>query len=280
MASIAKAAKGLALRRAVAATATVREGLGRFAAQLSSFILPAALLALWILVAARGWIKSYQLASPSEVLRELVGLAQSGLLWSHLAASAERVFFGFALAFAAATLLGLIVGLSKAGERLLDPTLQAIRSVPSLAWVPLLLLWLGIGEQAKIALVGIGAFFPIYVNLVAGIHGVDRKLVEVGQVLGLSRLRLALKVVLPAATPSLLVGARIGLTQAWLFLVAAELLASTRGLGYMLTEGEQIARTDEILAAILLLALCGKITEGFAKAVERRALSWRDSIGS
>jgi sulfonate transport system permease protein len=163
-------------------------------------------------------------------------------------------------------------------EQALDPTLQAIRAVPSLAWVPLLLLWLGIGETAKITLIAIGAFFPIYVNLVSGIRNVDRKLIEVADVLGVRGVALAWRVVLPAALPSLLVGARIGLTQAWLFLVAAELLASTRGLGFMLTEGQQISRTDEILTAILLLAICGKLCESGMRGLERRLLHWTDGL--
>lgn len=240
--------------------------------------LPLALLLGWALLTTAGGVKVYQLASPADVARELQALAASGALWKNLAASAQRVFLGFAIAFALALGVGSAVGLSRRVEDALDPTLQAIRAVPSLAWVPLLLLWLGIGETAKVALIAIGAFFPIYVNLVAGIRNVDRKLVEVAGVLGVRGFALARRVVLPAALPSLLVGARIGLTQAWLFLVAAELLASTRGLGFMLTEGQQISRTDEILTAILLLALCGKLSESAMRALERRLLHWTDGL--
>ena len=240
--------------------------------------LPLALLALWTLLTATGTVKSYQLASPADVARELGVLVASGALWSHLFASFGRVAIGFACAFVVAVAIGATVGLSRRIELAIDPTLQAIRSVPSLAWVPLILLWLGIGETAKVALIAIGAFFPIYVNLVAGIRGVDRKLVEVAGVLGICGFALARRVVLPAALPSLLVGARIGLTQAWLFLVAAELLASTRGLGFMLTEGQQISRTDEILTAILLLAFCGKLSESAMRAIEKRALHWTDGL--
>lgn len=241
-------------------------------------VVPIGALTLWLAVTGSGFIKSYQLASPSDVILEIGSLWERGLLLRHLEVSAERVFIGFAIALLAALIVGTVVGLSRTAERVLDPTLQAVRAVPSLAWVPLLLLWLGIGETAKITLVAIGAFFPIYVNLVSGITNVDRKLVEVAQVLGFKGTALARRVVLPAALPSLIVGARIGLTQAWLFLVAAELLASTRGLGFLLTEGQQISRTDEILTAILLLALCGKLTEGLMKALERRALHWVDGL--
>lgn len=240
--------------------------------------LPLALLALWTFVTAAGIVKVYQLPGPLGVASELAALATNGALWGHLGASLERVAIGFACALVVAIVLGGTVGLDRRVELAVDPTLQAIRAVPSLAWVPLLLLWLGIGETAKIALIAIGAFFPIYVNLVAGIRGVDRKLVEVARILGLRGFALARRVVIPAALPSLLVGARIGLTQAWLFLVAAELLASTRGLGFMLSEGQQISRMDEILTAILLLALCGKLSESAMRALERRLLHWTDGL--
>jgi sulfonate transport system permease protein len=247
----------------------------RYAAALA---LPLALFAGWFLLTTVGGVKTAQLASPADVARELAALAASGLLWTNLLASVERVAFGFAAALLVAIVLGTAVGLSPRIEAALDPTLQAVRAVPSLAWVPLLLIWLGIDETAKITLIAIGAFFPIYVNLVAGIRQVDRKLVEVAEVLGIRGFALARRVVIPAALPSLLVGARIGLTQAWLFLVAAELLASTRGLGFMLTEGQQISRTDEVLTAILLLALCGKLSESAMRALERRLLYWTDGL--
>jgi sulfonate transport system permease protein len=240
--------------------------------------LPLALFVAWGFATSAGGVKAYQLASPADVARELAALASSGLLWTNVGASVERVALGFATALVLALALGTAVGLSRRTETIVDPTLQALRAVPSLAWVPLLLLWLGIGETAKITLIAIGAFFPIYVNLVAGIRGVDRKLVEVARVLGVRGFELARRVIVPAALPALLVGARVGLTQAWLFLVAAELLASTRGLGFMLTEGQQISRTDEILTAILLLALCGKLSESGMRALEGRLLRWTDGL--
>lgn len=242
------------------------------------WLVPAAILVLWIAAGAAHWFEPDQLAPPGRVLAELGSLWQRGILQQDLLASSLRVFTGFAIALVLAVVLGTLVGLNRTVERALDPTLQAIRSVPSLAWVPLLLLWLGIGEPAKITLIAIGAFFPIYVNLVAGIHGADRKLVEVARVLNVAPLRTAIRVVLPAAYPSLIVGARIGLTQAWLFLVAAELLASSSGLGYLLSEGQQISRPDEILVAILLLAMLGKLSESGMRAIERRTTAWTDGL--
>ena len=242
------------------------------------FIVPLALLAAWFASTVSGALKPYQLASPQAVVAELIDLAARGELARDLLASITRVAAGFAIALVLALVLGSLVGASRAVERVLDPTLQAVRAVPSLAWVPLILLWLGIGEPAKIALVAIGAFFPIYVSLHAAIRGVDRKLIEVAQVLGVRGLPLIARVLVPATLPALLVGARIGLTQAWLFLVAAELLAASRGLGSLLTEGQQIARTDEILVAILLFALCGKLSELAMRALERRLTGWVDTV--
>ncbi len=250
----------------------------RAAGMLAGLVLPLIVLAAWWWATATGRVGPSQLASPQMVVRELVDLGQHGILWIDLWASIERVAIGFGIGFGFAIVLGTIVGLAPLAGRIVDPTLQGLRAVPSLAWVPLLLLWLGIGEGAKITLIAIGAFFPIYVSLVAGIRHVDRKLVEVASVLGIRGPRLAIRVVLPAALPSLLVGSRIGLTQGWLFLVAAELLAATRGLGFLLTEGQQISRTDEILCAILLLAVCGKVSESAMRAVEARALAWTDGL--
>jgi sulfonate transport system permease protein len=242
------------------------------------FGVPLALLGLWWGVSASGLIPTYQLASPPQVVREAIALAQDGTLWNDLAISATRVVSGFAIGCALACILGTLVGLSPTIERAVEPTLQAVRAVPSLAWVPLILLWLGIGEPAKIVLVAIGAFFPVYINLVSGIHHVDRKLVEVAEILGVRGFARARRVILPAASPSLFVGMRIGFTQAWLFLVAAELIASTKGLGFLLVEGEQISRVDRILVAILLLALCGKVTESIMRTIEKRALRWTDGL--
>jgi sulfonate transport system permease protein len=244
----------------------------------SRLFVPALLVVAWFATTAAGIVKPYQFASPAAVLNEVTDLVQRGELWADLGISLERVAIGFVCALACALVLGALVGSSRAAERALDPTLQALRSVPSLAWVPLLLLWLGIGEAAKITLVGIGAFFPMYVALVAGIRGVDRKLVEVARSLGLHGVALATRVLVPATLPTLLVGMRIGLTQAWLFLVAAELLGASRGLGFLLTDGQQTSRTDEILVAILLFALCGKLSESALRALERRAVGWADTI--
>ncbi|HET9157157.1 MAG TPA: ABC transporter permease [Myxococcaceae bacterium] len=243
------------------------------------WFLPVLLLVAWTV--ATSFLKSFspsQLPSPAQVLRTLRELIVSRELEPHLAASVGRIVVGFAAGAVLGTGLATAVGLSRTVERLLDPTLQALRAIPSLAWVPFLLLWLGIGELPKLVLVAIGAFFPVYVNAAAGIRNVDRRLVELGRLHGLKGARLARHIVLPAAAPSLLTGLRLGLGQAWLFLVAAELIAASRGLGFLLIDGQNSARADLMVVSIALLALLGKLADQAVRGVERRLLGWSDGF--
>jgi len=246
--------------------------------RLSAYVLPALILAGWEAATRLGLFPAYTLPAPSTVLQTLFLEARSGELWGHIAASTWRVVAGFTVGSAIAVALGTVVGLSVGIESFLDPTLQAIRSVPTLGWVPLLLLWMGIGEAPKLTLIAVGAFFPTYVATTSGIRGIDRKLVEVGNVYGLNRLALARRIILPGALPSVVVGLRTGMGVAWLFVVMAELIAASRGLGFMLTDGRENSRADLILGAILLLAILGKVSDGGLKWLERRLLYWRDSF--
>jgi sulfonate transport system permease protein len=244
-----------------------------------TFAVPAVLLAAWFITTELTHsFAPNQLPSPLLVLGTARDLLLSGDLTRHVGASIGRVALGFAAGALAAVLVATMVGLWRPAEQLLDPTLQAIRSVPSLAWVPFLLLWMGIDEAPKVTLIAIGAFFPVYVNAVSGIRQVDRKLIEVGYVFELGNVALVRRIVLPAASPFLLAGLRVGLGQAWLFLVAAELIASTRGLGFMLIDGQNSSRPDIMLVGILSLALLGKLSDGLLRQVERRALRWSDTF--
>jgi sulfonate transport system permease protein len=168
--------------------------------------------------------------------------------------------------------------LSREAEAYLEPTFAGLRSIPSLAWVPLLLLWLGIDETSKVVLIAIGAFFPVYLNGVAAIRNIDRKLVEVGHMYGFNRRRLVRRILLPAALPGLFTGLRSGMSLAWMFLVAAELIAATKGLGYLLSDGRETSRPDIVLAAIIVLALLGKLSDGMLAGLEKRFLAWRDTF--
>ena len=223
-----------------------------------------------------GLVPANLLPPPSAILESLSWLLENGLA-GHVGASTLRVAAGFAAGALLALPLGALVALNRRAESLLDPSFQALRAIPSLAWVPLLLLWFGIDEAPKIILIAIGAFFPVYMGVVAGIRGVDRGLTEVGLLYRLSPLALARRVLLPAALPSVLTGLRNGLSLAWMFMVAAELIAASRGLGYLLTDGRESSRADIMLAAIVLLALLGKASDSAMQALERRLLAWRDS---
>lgn len=242
-------------------------------------VLPALVLLGGELAVRLGWISAHLLPAPSDVARTLVGLGAEGLT-AHVLASTVRVAAGFALGASAALLIGAWVGLSRRAEAVLDPSFQALRAIPSLAWVPLLLLWLGIDEASKIVLIAIGAFFPVYMGVSSGFRDVDRKLVEVAQMVGLGPVAMVRRVLFPAALPPVLTGLRNGLSLAWMFMVAAELIAATKGLGYLLTDGRETSRADIVLAAIVLLAILGQLSDTVMQQLETRLLRWRDTHDS
>lgn len=267
---------GEPLRRA---KSQILPGAARLGRMLLGLVLPAVLLAAVEIGVRAGWIEANLLPAPSEIVATLIDLARHGLA-AHIAASTARVTGGFAAGTVLAVVVGSTVGLSRNAEAILDPSFQALRAIPSLAWVPLLLLWLGIDEAPKIVLIAIGAFFPVYMGVVSGIRGVDRKLVEVAELYGLHRVALARRVLLPAAMPALFTGLRNGLSLAWMFMVAAELIAASRGLGYLLSDGRETSRADIVLASIALLAILGKASDMLMLRAERHVLSWRDSYQS
>jgi sulfonate transport system permease protein len=238
-------------------------------------VVPALLLAAWQLVTATGWFSASQLPSPGDVVAALGGLLRHGELWVHLRASLWRVLLGYLAGAAAALALGSLVGLSVAARRLVAPTVAAFRTVPSLAWVPLLLLWFGIDETPKLLLVAVGAFFPVYTTTASALSHVDAHLVEVGRAYGRRGAALLTAVMLPAAAPQLVNGLRLGLANAWLFLVAAELIASSKGLGFLLIDSQNTGRTDVMLLAIVLLAALGKLSDAALGSLEHRMVRRR-----
>ncbi|MGA3678903.1 ABC transporter permease [Pseudomonas graminis] len=262
---------------ALDAQPVVRRARGNGRTRLKGLAVPVAILLLLEIAVRVGWVQSYQMPAPSEIATTLTDLAD-GALWKHIGASLTRVLSGFVIGAGLALVFAAWVGLSREAEAYLEPTFAGLRSIPSLAWVPLLLLWLGIGETSKIVLIAIGAFFPVYLNGVAAIRNIDRKLVEVGQIFHFSHRQMIVHVFLPAALPGLFTGLRSGLSLAWMFLVAAELIAATKGLGYLLSDGRETSRPDIVLAAIIVLAVLGKLTDGVLAMLERRFLAWRDTF--
>ncbi|MCL6231497.1 ABC transporter permease [Acinetobacter sp. ANC 5579] len=244
---------------------------------LKGLALPVVLLLLCEILVKNGVIEPYLLPAPSSLWQSFIELSE-GELWQHIWTSTWRVFLGFFIGSGLALIFALLVGLNKQAEAFLEPTFSAIKSIPSLAWIPLLLLWLGIDESSKITLIAIGAFFPTYTNTVAAIQGVDRKLIEVAQVYRLKYFRQIREIILPAASPGILTGLRNSLSLAWMFMIAAELIAATQGIGYLLSDGRETSRPDIVIIAIILLALLGKITDSLMKYLEQYLLRWRDVV--
>ena len=258
-----------------------RMGSGRATGvQWRGLILPAVLLVAWQGLCTWGIFTPDVMPSPVAVAAELSRLWTNGQLLGDIAITTWRVALGFLLGTAVATVLGAVVGYSRRAGDYLDPTMQALKAVPSLAWVPLFILWFGIFEVSKVVLIAVGVFFPVYLNLVSGIRSTDRKLVEVGQVNGLGRIDLVRLILAPAALPSYITGLRAGLALGWMFVIAAELMGASKGLGFLMLDGQMTGRPATIVAALLLFALVGKISDALLVALGRRVLVGQDDFAS
>ncbi|MEZ2407838.1 sulfonate transport system permease protein [Bosea sp. OAE752] len=244
---------------------------------LLGFVLPVLLALLWEGLVAAGIANGRLMPPPSVIGRTLRDLAASGELLTHATATLSRVAAGFGLGALAGTVLGALTGALPVARRLLDPTLQALRAIPSIAWVPLFILWLGIFEASKVALIAVGVFFPVYLGVAAAIQGIDRKIVEVGRVFRLSRLAMVRRVLLPAILPDWITALRSGLGLGFMFVVAAEIMGASEGLGYLLVDGQQLGRPDTIIAAIISFAVLGKLADGLLVAITRPFLAWQDT---
>ena len=239
-------------------------------------LLPLALALGWEIAVRSGWAQGRLMPAPSRVGATLWELAASGDLWMHVEATLVRVGLGFAFGAAAGILLGALTATLPALRWLVDPSLQALRAVPSLAWVPLFILWFGILETPKVALIAVGVFFPVYVGVAGAIASVDRKLIEVGRIFRLSKLALARRILLPAVLPATLVALRTGLGLGFLFVVAAELMGASEGLGYLLVDGQQFSKPDQILAAIIAFAVVGKLADTALMLLTNPLVRWQD----
>ena len=244
---------------------------------LLGFFLPVAIALLWEAAVHVGLVHGRLVPPPSRISATLTDLAVTGELWIHVRATLWRVLVGFAIGASAGIVFGAISGSSETTRRLLDPTLQALRAIPSIAWVPLFILWLGIFEASKVALIAIGVFFPVYLGITGAILSVDRKLVEVGRVFRLSRVDMARRILLPAVLPEALIALRSGLGLGFMFVVAAEIMGASEGLGYLLVDGQQMGRPDHILAAIIAFALLGKLADSILVVATKPLVRWQDT---
>ena len=242
-------------------------------------LLPVACALAWEFIVWRGWSNGRLVPPPSKIFETILALARSGELWLHINATMTRVLLGFGFGVIAGTLLGAISGYWALARRLLDPTVQALRAIPSLAWVPLFILWLGIFETSKIALIAVGVFFPVYLGVMGAILSVDRKIVEVGRTFRLSGPAMIRRILLPAVLPAYVVALRVGLGLGWMFVVAAELIGASEGLGYLLLDGQQLGKPAQILAAIVIFAILGKATDWLIEIGFAPLLRWQDAFG-
>ncbi|NKJ92144.1 ABC transporter permease subunit [Rhizobium leguminosarum bv. viciae] len=243
-------------------------------------VFPVALFAAWEILVRAGIVGGRLMPPPSKILYTVYALAASGDLGTHVGATLRRVAIGFAFGSLAGTALGALTGYSKPLARLLDPTLQALRAIPSIAWVPLFILWFGIFEASKVALIAVGVFFPVYLGVYGAVVGVDRRIVEVGRVFRLSGFELIRLILLPAVLPDFILALRAGLGLGWMFVVAAEFMGASEGLGYLLVDGQQLGKPDQILAAILIFAVVGKATDSLLLIASAPFLRWRDTHAS
>jgi len=241
-------------------------------------LVPLTAAVAWELIVGAGWSDGRLMPPPSKIISTIVELARSGELLRHIAATLGRVGAGFGLGVAAGTILGAISGYWGLARRLLDPTIQALRAIPSIAWVPLFILWLGIFELSKVALIAVGVFFPVYLGVMGAILSVDRKIVEVGRTFRLSGPAMIRRILLPAVLPAYVVSLRVGLGLGWMFVVAAEFMGASEGLGYLLIDGQQLGKPAQILAAIVIFAILGKTTDWLIELAAKPFLRWQDAF--
>ncbi|MCA0213274.1 MAG: aliphatic sulfonate ABC transporter permease SsuC [Proteobacteria bacterium] len=238
------------------------------------WLLPISLIAAWQLASAFGLLSTRVLPAPHEVVKAAWTLAASGELWTHVKVSASRALAGLAIGGGLGLVLGLLTGSLRLAETLLDSTFQMLRNIPALALIPLVILWFGIDESAKLFLISVSVFFPIYLNTFHGIRNVDPGLIEMGRTYGLSRWQLYRQVILPGALSSILVGLRFSLGLMWVILIVAETISAQAGIGYLTMNAREFLQTDVVLVGILLYALLGKLADVFARGLERYWLRW------
>ena len=246
-------------------------------AQIIPWSVPIALIILWQLLVQFGWLSTRVLPAPTAVIQAGIHLLSTGELLHHITVSATRALTGFVIGGGIGFFLGLLNGISAPSEKLLDTSLQMLRNIPHLAMIPLVILWFGIGESAKLFMVSAGVLFPIYLDTFHGVRTVDRGLLEMGRVYGLKPLELFWQIILPSALPSILNGVRFALGIMWLTLIVAETIAADSGIGYMAMNAREFMQTDVVVFSILVYALLGKLADVMARFLEEKLLAWHPS---
>lgn len=252
--------------------------LGAVKYSLQYLALAIVLLTAWQALFHFGYIKPILLPPPSQVLQTFWGLLRSGELPRHVAISGLRVLEGFGIAAVLGLVLGVAIGLSRTLDRLTDLLIQVVKPIPPIAWIPLAILWFGIGEKSKVYIIFLGAFFPIIINTIDGIRQTDHKLVEVARILAVPRVRFVRQVVLPGALPTIMTGLRVGLMVAWMCVVAAELIAASSGVGYLIMDARQLSQSDVVLVGMMTIGVIGKLMDSAIRRIEARLIGWRNAF--
>lgn len=237
--------------------------------------LSAAILALWQGLFHLGYIKPLILPPPTQVAATFWDLLKSGAMARHVGISVLRVLEGFGIAAFLGLVLGVAIGLSRTLDRLTDLIIQVVKPIPPIAWIPLAILWFGIGEQSKVYIIFLGAFFPVIINTIDGIRQTDQKFVEVARILAVPRCKFVRQVVLPGALPAIMTGIRVGLMVAWMCVVAAELIAASSGIGYLIMDARQLSQSDVVLVGMITIGVVGKVMDSIIKRIEKRLVGWK-----
>ena len=233
------------------------------------------LIILWQAASDMGYLNPITLPSPKRILDTFLALLRKGTLQENLLISCQRVLTGYAVAAVSAVVLGILIGLSPHFKRMTDLIIQILKPIPPISWIPLVILWFGIGEEGKIFLIFIGSFFTILVNVVDGIRRIDVKLIELSNAMVIPKMKYVFQVVIPYAAPNIFTGLRVGLGQSWMCVVAAELVASSTGLGYMIMYARQFGQTDVVIVGMLIIGIIGKIMDSVLMAVEKAVIRWK-----
>lgn len=241
---------------------------------------PVLLLALWAAASAAGQLDPAAIPAPWTVVRTGAHLWTDGTLPTDILTSLQRAATGFVIGLVAGVVLALASGLSRTGEALIDGTVNLNRAIPTLGLIPLFILWLGIGETFKVAIIAIVVYIPIYLNTHAALSGIDHRFVELAEVQGLSRFAFVRQIVVPGALPGFFVGLRLGVTGSWLGLVVLEQINATSGLGYMMFQAQNYGQSDVILVGLVVYGVFGLVSDSAVRLVERRVLSWRRTLSS
>jgi sulfonate transport system permease protein len=241
---------------------------------------PALLIVVWQAASMAGWLSPRILAAPTAAALTGFGMLKSGALEGHLLASAERAYLGLAIGVVAGAFFALVAGLSALGEATIDGLVQIKRAIPTLALIPLGILWLGIGDAMKVALIATSVFIPIYINTHAGLRGIDLRYVELAHSLGLGYPEFLRRVVLPGALPGFLTGLRLAVTACWTALVVLEQINATSGIGYLMNRARDYGQTDVMVVGLAVYATLGLVSDFAVRLLERRALSYRKVLGS